>query len=75
MRFEEALNTLRLLERQVIEGRKTSQLGVVGGDLGHARLGREMLTHNALDKTRGLITRAGFTLTTAPWRGTTKSDQ
>ena len=44
-------------------------------DLSYARLGGEMLTHNALDKTRGLIAWAGFAPAAAPWCGTAKSDE
>src|SRR5262245_10033204 len=75
LRFEEVRSALRLLQRQVIEGGKTSQLGVVCGDLSYARLGCEVLTHNALDKTRRLITGTGCTPLTAPGCGTTKSDK
>src|SRR5262249_51968153 len=75
LRFEEAFHALCLLAGQVIEGRKTTQLRVVCGDLGDARLGCGVFTHNALDKTRRLMAGTGYTLTTAPWRGTTKSDK
>ena len=75
LRLEQVGNTLHLLECQVIKGRKSPKLGIMGGDLRHTRLGCWVLTHNALDKTRGLIPWAGFTPAAAPWRGTTKSDE
>jgi hypothetical protein len=74
LRLEQVGNTLHLLECQVIKGRKSPKLGIMGGDLRHTRLGCWVLTHNALDKTRGLIPWAGFTPAAAPWRGTTKSN-
>jgi len=64
-----------LLECQVVKGRKPSKLSIMGGDLGHTHLGCWVLTHNALDKTRGLIAWAGFAPAAAPWCGTAKSDK
>src|SRR5262249_48382568 len=74
LRFEQVGNTLRLLECQVIKGRKPPKLGIMGGNLRHPRLGCWVLTHNALDKTRSLIPWAGLASAAAPWRGTTKSN-
>jgi len=64
-----------LLACQVIKRRKTPKLGIVRGNLSDTRLGYWVRTNNTLDKTRGLIPRAGYAPTTAAWRGTAKSNE
>src|SRR5919199_2354017 len=71
LRLESVGNTLHLLACQGVKGRKPSEPGIMGGDRRHTRLGCWVLTHNALDKTRGLVPWAGFAPAAAPWRGTT----
>ena len=75
LRFQQVCNAPDLLERQVIERRKSPKLGIMCGDLSYTRLGCGVLTHNALDKTRGLIPWTGFALAAAPWCRAAKSNE